>query len=166
MFLLIRVTAQLSPRSPGRHLLSTWTVCTCTGLQCCVISYTIIAYVLNIHRAPQRVQHPPLHCPQGCSMLLRVPPGVCSLPGLSCCMLSLAAFHSEMVRFPTQTGLNSFGVTKVVKSPPAWEQSQNKFRQNKVQKERSHGSALWFYFSKDFANESEKNLKEMELCRK
>lgn len=96
-FLRIRVTAQLSLVPPSGAQPCTRAVCTPAGLQSCVLSYTIIAHVLSSHRAPHRLQH--LHCPQARSVLVEILPGASSLPGLSCCVLSLAAFHSEMLHY-------------------------------------------------------------------
>lgn len=59
----------------------------------------------------------PLHCPQKCSVLLRVPLGICSFQELPQSILSLAAVHPEMVCFPTQVHSNWFRITKGVNSP-------------------------------------------------
>lgn len=73
-----------------------------------------------------------------------------------------------MVRFPTQMGLNWFGVTKVVKSLPVicMGAEPEQIQPEQSPKRKTSRFSFWFYFSKDFANESEKNLKEMELYRK
>lgn len=90
-------------------------------------------------------------------------PGVCSLPESHCCVL-LLAFISETVWVPAHTGLNGFGITKVAKIPPVASMGAEPEEKSAraMKKEKSHGSAFWFYFSKDFANGSEKILKEME----
>lgn len=94
-------------------------VCTCTDLQCCIMPNFIITCALTIstHGTHYQVQHQPLHCPQKCSVLLRVPPGICSFQELPQSILSLAAVHAEVVCFPTQVHLNWFRITKGVNSP-------------------------------------------------
>lgn len=154
MFLLIRVTTQLSPMSPDRHLPRR------SATLCCILRHYSL-YPQYPRGSPVGAAPAP-GCPQGRLELLRVPPGVCSIRGLSRCVLSLAAFPSETVRLPTQMGLNRLGVTKAVKSPPVacMRAEPEQIQPEQSPKIKSHGSAFWFYFSKDFANESEKNLKK------